>query len=264
MQTLVFQSWRTSGGPGWVQTCLASVASGAEGRGHGYRLIGDELFDVLPAWYRDKTVGRPMIAADLARLLTARELLDAGAAERVVWLDADVLVFDPGRLVLPPTPYAFGREVWIQRDARGKLRAYRKVHNALCVFERGNPVLDFLAHATESMVGRYQEPLPATVVGPRLLGHLHNLVQFPLVGAVGSLGPLVLQDVLAGGGPALALHRRKQDGPLCGANLCASMVGQGHDGACLDDAQMAEACRRLTVEGRALFGGAEDPDDVSA
>lgn len=257
MRTLVFQSWRSGAGPAWVRTCLASVEAWAEARGHAHQLIGDELFDGLPRWYRDKTVGHPIIAADLARLLTARDLLASGDWDRVVWLDADVLVFDPDRLVLPPTPYAFGREVWVQRDARGKLKAYRKVHNALCVFERGNPVLDFLAHATESLVGRYQEPLPPTVVGPRLLGHLHNLVQFPLAGSVGSLGPLVLRDVLAGGGEALALHRAQQDGPLCAANLCASMVADGHDEVRLDEGQMTEACRLLTRHGRRWFGAPE-------
>jgi hypothetical protein len=245
METLIFQSWRGDGGPPWVQRCLRSVAAWAGDHGYAYRRYGDELFDHLPAWYRERALGRPMIAADLARLLVARELLAAREAERVVWLDADVLLWAPERLELPDVSHAMGREVWIQRDERGRLRAHRKVHNALCLFRQDNPALDYLIHAATSIVGRYQGELPPTVVGPRLLGALHNLVPFPLVDSVGSLGPLVLRDVLAGGGAAWDLLTERSPAPLAGANLCASMVGAGHDGVRLSDEEMLVACAAL-------------------
>jgi hypothetical protein len=63
----------------------------------------------------------PQALTNLARLVATRQRLDAGY-ERVIWMDADVFVFDPANLVFDfsaeslTTGYAFGREVWLFRD----------------------------------------------------------------------------------------------------------------------------------------------------
>lgn len=233
---VVLQSYRETDVPPWIEACLASVRGWADRCGHAYRFEGDALFDRLPVWYRAKAAGRPMVAADLARLLWAREVLEE--ADRVLWLDADVLLW--GMLRLPPTDYAFGREVWVQRGPK----AYRKVHNALAFFARGNPVLDFYIHACERLVERVEPPIPPQLVGPRLLGSLHNLLHFPLVDAVGSLSPLVLRDLLDGGGPALDCLLAASPA-LVGANLCAALAGTDYDGARLDDDDLLAAVEAL-------------------
>ncbi len=243
MRTVICQSHGPHAPP-WQGECTASVRAWAAARGFDYRFVGDALFEALPDWYRRKTRERPMVAADLGRLLLASELL--GDWERVVWLDADVLVWDPAALELPAVPYAFGREVWVHpRD--GRLRAHKKVHNALCLFTRGNPFLDFYIHACESLVARAPDP-PPHLVGPRLLAPLHNLLQFPLVESVGSLSPFVLRDLADGGGPALELHRRASP-VLAAANLCASLVGVDYDGAHLAEDALCAAIRALSRGG---------------
>ena len=65
---------------------MAGVKQWAENNGFEYDCFGDEVFDVLPAWYRQKLVGRGPILADLASLVNARAALQDGY-EAVVWCD---------------------------------------------------------------------------------------------------------------------------------------------------------------------------------
>jgi hypothetical protein len=241
--TVVLQS-AAAARPSWMDHCLDSVAAWATSRGFTYRFVDDALFDRVPPALREKLATRPMTAADLARLALCAEVL-ADGADTAVWLDADVLVFRPAALTLPAEgTHAFGREHWIQRDDRGRPRAYTKVHNALALFRRGDPLLPFLAYTSERLVARYDGVPPPHLVGPRLLAPLHNLADFPLVDAVGSLGPLVLGDLLDGGGPALSMLNARS-GRLAAANLCASLVNAGQDGRTLDDKAMLAVVERL-------------------
>ncbi len=231
----MLQSTRPGAVPDWMAACLNSVRTWADGRGYGYRLIGDELFDPLPDAFREKTAGRLPMAADLGRLLWMRDLL-VDDADRVVWFDADTLVFDPAGLTLPAgADHAFGREIWVQRDLTGGMRTFRNVHNAACLFARGNAVLDFLIQASRGIVERADGALAPQTIGPKLLTALGNIVGFPLIEAAGAFSPLVLRDIAAGTGPALDLMRRKSPVPPAAANLCASMLGRDYDGVAVSE-----------------------------
>lgn len=193
------------------------------------------------------------MAADLARLIWMRDLLVDGAG-RVVWFDADTLVFDPANLALPEgADHAFGREVWVQRNLKGGLRVYRNTHNADCLFAAGNAVLDFLIQASEGIVTRAEGPLAPHLIGPKLLTALGNIVGFPLIDGAGAFSPLVLRDIVAGGGPALTLLRQKPPAPPAAANLCASMVGREYDGVAVTPALMQEAVAVLARDAGACF-----------
>lgn len=242
MKTLVYQSFRDTNRSGWIETCLASVRDWAERQGFDYRFYGDEFLDLVPAWYREKASGRLPIVTDLARLLAARSYLAEGF-DRVIWLDADVLVFDPERLRIDLTvEFAFGREIWVQKTASGRLRAYRNVHNAICVFVKNNSFLDFYIHACQSVLSRLEGGVPPQIVGPKLLTSLHNLVGFELIDEVGMFSPLVIGDILGGGGPALDLLLKRSSGSLCAANLCASLAHGVRDGVRLDDLRLGKVC----------------------
>lgn len=215
--------------PGWLETCRSSVAAWAGAQGFAYRFEGDEFLGRVPDDIRARYGDRTSTLADIARLVWARELLDEGAG-RVVWLDADTLVFDPARLELPKTGHAFGREVWIEADAEkpNRFRARRHVHNAVCLFAAGNPVLDFYLHTALTILRHPAHRGPAQAVGPKLLTALHAFAQFPLIESVGALSPPVLRDLAAlnrggGCGPALARFRQASP-PLAAANLCASLM----------------------------------------
>ena len=253
MRTVVCQSHRERDRPPWIDACLSSVRDWAAGRGWSYRFRGDDLFELAPYWFRTKA-GRLTTVTDLARLLWLRDLLSEGW-ERVIWMDADVLVFAPA--AVDPAldgDHAFGREVWVQRDSAGKLKAYRNVHNAYCRFSTRSPVLDFLIHASLSVVRRAEAPLAPQALGPKLLGALHSIVGFPLVDSVGAFSPLVLADLAAGGGPALKHMADRTTAPLGAANLCASLSGGERDEVHLDEALYARAIEALLSTGGTVVG----------
>lgn len=259
MKTIVYQSYRTQNVAEWIDTCLDSVRVWAASRGYDYRFIGDDILWRVPEALRDVAGGRMPIITDVGRLLMARELL-GGEYGRAVWLDADVLVFDAAGLDIGPEGqggfgYAFGADVWVQMDKDGRLKTHRNVHNALCVFEAGNPMLEFAIHACESVLGRVAGGVPPQIVGPKLLTALHSIVGFPLIDGVGMLSPLVLRDIVAGGGPALDLMKTRSNGTMCAANLCASLIGTECDGVTLTDDMMAQACAALLKDGDAILRG---------
>lgn len=225
--TLVIQSHRKPLPYPWIEDCLASVRSWAAGLGYDYRFLDDALFDSLPEDLRRKTTRQPVIAADLARLHALQQGLDDGFAT-VIWCDADLLVFDPERLRLTRDSYALGREVWVQQD-RSRLRCYVKVHNAFMSFAQGNPFLVFYQDAAERLVRAHaaSSEMPPQFVGPKLLTALHNVVGCPVTEAAAMMSPLVAQDLLCGGGEALALFCTRSPAPPAAFNLCGSLVAKG-------------------------------------
>ncbi|MBT3360250.1 MAG: hypothetical protein HN403_11555 [Rhodospirillales bacterium] len=245
MRTVVYQSYRTSNVPAWIETCLTSVRQWAATQGFEYRFFGDEFLEMVPGWYREKADGRIPIVTDLARLLAARDFLVDGC-ERTIWLDADVLVFDPDHFTVSVTDeFAFGEEVWVQPSSSGGLRAYRNVHNAICIFVGGNAMLDFYIHACKSILCLLDGGAPPQIVGPKLLSALHNMIGFDLIGEVGMLSPLSLRDVANGGGPALDLMCEKQSKQLCAMNLCSSLAGTETDGVQITNELLDQACLSL-------------------
>lgn len=215
---------------------MQSVRGWATERGFDYRLIGDELFADVPLAYRVNAGARPPIWADLARLQMAEGFLRD--YDRVVWLDADVLIFDRQALSVDiQSDCAFGREIWVQAGDANRLRVYRNVHNAICVFKSGSAELPFLRQTTQKIIERANpDRIPPQMVGPKLLTALHNIVGFDLVDSVGAASPLVRDDLEKGGGPALERLLRETPTKLAALNLCASLAG---------DRDLLRVCERL-------------------
>ncbi len=205
---------------------MASVRAWADLHGYAYQFVGDKLFDVVPDWYMAKVDKRLPVAADLARLIWMQNLLAAGEADVVVWADADFLVFAPERLTVPAEGSSsfFGRELWLQRDDSGRVRAYRNVHNAYCGFRAGNPVLPFLIDTVERLVARVDTThLAPQFVGPKLLTSLHNIVGFDVEERAGAISPLMMDALLNDDHDVMAAFKSRQQEPLAAANLCASL-----------------------------------------
>ncbi|WP_455216904.1 hypothetical protein [Kaarinaea lacus] len=227
--TLVIQSHREVLPYLWIEKCLDSVRHWSELNHYGYRYLNDELLDYVPADIRDKLNGSNVVASDLGRLIALQEALDQ-EYDTVVWLDADFLIFDPEHFILPDDDYAVGRETWVQRDEQGRLKVYKKVHNALLMFRKDvsknlhnkNSFLDFYRDTAERLLRQNQGGIPPQFIGPKLLTALHNVVQLPVMESAGMLSPLVIRDIVSGGGEALQLFVEKSRSPLAGANLCAS------------------------------------------
>lgn len=230
MRTIVYQSYRPRDVDDWIVSALNSVRVWAENSNFDYRIYGDEIFDRVPEWYQQKAVKHVQVSMDLGRLVLARELLDAGY-ERVIWLDADVLVFDPLRFSIQISEgCAFAREVWVQRSADGQLKTYKNVHNAFACFCQESTFLDFYIETCKSIIGRAHVEFPPHIVGSKLLTALHNIVDFQLVHSVAMASPLIVNDLNLGSSAAIDLLSEMTSGPICAASLCASLVGGRTDG----------------------------------
>ena len=249
----------------WLEATLESVADWAALRGYDYRLLDDELFEFLPGDLNRLLEHQRVVASDLARLLWLRQELKQGY-ECVVWADADLLVFNAPALHLPRRSYAFGREVWVQWETRQaqqkhRLKSWKKIHNAFLMFRQGNPFLDFYVHAAEELIRQHEGNMVPQLVGPKFLSAIHNLLKCPVIENVASFSPLVIQDLLAGGGAALDLMLRHSSQPPVAANLCASSVVRGE----LSSSDMARVIAQLlsvesTAQGRITPGIKLDTD----
>lgn len=219
--TLVIQSHLTPLPYPWLDRCLASVRNWCELNQFEYKFLGDELFGCVQECLLEKLKDQKVIASDLARLNVLQDALSKDF-ETVVWLDADFLIFDPANFMLPDEPYAVGREVWVQHDKQGKQKVFKKVHNACLVFRKGNSFLNFYAETAERLLRQNQGSIPPQFIGPKLLTALHNVSQLPVMESAGMLSPLVIKDIVQGGGEALQRFIEHSFCPIAGANLCIS------------------------------------------
>jgi len=220
-KTLVIQSHRLPLPYVWIEICLESVRSWCALNAYEYRFIGDELFDCVPDDIISKTQHQRVITSDLARLLCMQEAIKNGY-ERVIWLDADFLIFDALRFVLPDEFCAVGREVWIQQDKHGRLKAYKKVHNAFLMFCNGNSLLDFYTDTAERLLRKNNGVMPPQFIGPKLLTAIHNVAILPVMETAGMLSPGVVKNIIQGQGPALDLFISHSAQAIAAANLCVS------------------------------------------
>lgn len=219
--TLVIQSHRTPLPYSWITRCLDSVSTWADSNYYQYRFMGDELFDVLPEAFAKKRLQQPVMFSDLARLICLKRALQDGY-QRVIWLDSDFLIFDPSAFVVPDEQYAVGREAWVQHDKRGMLKVYKKVHNAFLMFCQGNHFLDFYIETATRLLSKNTGNVPPHFIGPKLLTALHNVVSLPVMESAGMLSPLVIKDLIQGGGIAWDQFVEASPQPIAGANLCIS------------------------------------------
>lgn len=235
MTTVVFQSYRTRDVPPWIERCLASARGWAEARGFAYRFLDDRFFERAPAWYRERAGHHPLPVSDLARLNVARELLDEGW-ERTVWVDADVLVFDPARFdVDVASPFAFSPEFWVRpalprpwRPLAGPVAVGRRVNNSVTVFGRGSEEeLERFVARTEAAVRDQTGEVHPVSAGTRWLTRLHRKEGLPLLAHNGTFSPRTLRDLVEGGSWALRALARAHGVRLGAANLCGGLVGDG-------------------------------------
>lgn len=245
MRTLAFQSYRPHGVPRFLERSMASVREWARSRGHDYRFLDDRFFDVLPAWYRERVGDNKLVLANLARLVVARQALDEGY-DRAIWIDADVLVYVPDRFDPQSADgFAFCRETWVERRGFQFVPQFR-VNNAVCVFDRGNRMLDFAIWAHEALVRDRPDRIQQFGTSTTLLTQLYMVSPLPLLHDVAlTTPPMLLELAGAGDGPALQTLRRGHGAPMHAANLSGSMIGAPNEGVVATEAHADAAVDRL-------------------
>jgi hypothetical protein len=265
MRTLVFQSYRPTGVPLAIERSLASVRQWAVSRGHDYRLIDDRFFDVVPAWYRERVGGNKLVLANLARLVVARDALAEGY-DRAIWLDADVVVFDPEAFdVTTQDGFTFCRETWVERQGYD-LVAFFRVNNAVCAFERGNRFLEYALWAHEALVRDRADRVYRFGTSTALLTAIHMATPLPLLHDVGIFTPAMVRELAEhGDGPAVGVLATRHAHPIHAANLTYSMVGVPHNAVVASAAHYDAAVERLiATRGAALAGANAHPAAVSS
>lgn len=255
MQRVVFQSYRTSNRPEFIQRCLDSVSSWASSEGLDYRFYGDELFDRVPEWIKYKCGRLVLPMSDFGRLVVARELLDEGF-DRALWIDADVVVFDPESMTIPwAEQVAFTREVWIGVDAQRRPTTHFNIANAATLFGPDQRTIEFLLERHERFA-RQARRLDKLDFGTRPLTAFAKEAAWAEITSVGMASGAVLHDLSTGGG-AFALALARESGkPLGALNLCGSLDGVSSHGFTVDNGVYLQAIDRLIASrGEVLVAG---------
>ena len=192
-------------------------------------MLGDELFDILPAHLSLQDAPQGLAATDLARLLWCRHFLNEGY-ERVVWADADILVLYPALFEIPDLPYALCRELWTGTEGENVVRSAWAVNNCFMLFARGNPFLDqYIAASIEAGSGRSEE-LARAALGPNLLGRINEQQPLPQIITVPTLSPLMIWAVYNRHEELLRVFRDQWQAPMHAAHLCRSLGSEGGAG----------------------------------
>lgn len=221
----VLQSFRTSDVPSWITRCMDSVRHWALSQGWDYLVLDDRFLDLPPGWVRQRC-GRNLYAVtDVARLIWARDML-SGDYERVIWADADVLVFDLdglARHVGAVQEHGFARELFL-RVSGHRTEPQWGLNNALMVFDRNDPVLsDYLRICLERLEGYRNGEVPRTAMGPALLQQLDDTRHIHRIEGVGLFTPAMLEPFAAGRDALMRLYLSHCAVPPAAANLCHFM-----------------------------------------
>lgn len=221
----VLQSFRTVDVPSWITRCMDSVRQWAMSQGWDYLVLDDRFLDLPPSWVRERC-GRNLYAVtDVARLIWAQDVL-SGDRQRVIWVDADVVVFDPvglARHVEAAREHGFARELFLhvsgcRTDPRWGL------NNALMVFDRHAPVLaDYLQMCLERLEGCRDGEVPRTAMGPALLQQLDVAGCLHRIEGVGLFTPAMLEPFAAGRDALMRKYLSHCPVPPAAANLCHFM-----------------------------------------
>lgn len=221
----VLQSFRTVDVPSWITRCMDSVRQWALSQGWDYLVLDDRFLDLPPGWVRERC-GRNLYAVtDVARLIWAQDVL-SDYYERVIWVDADVLVLDSGGLarhVAAVQEHGFARELFL-RVTGNRTEPQWGLNNALMVFDRHVPVLaDYLRICLERLEGYPDGEVPRTAMGPTLLQQLDTSRHLHRIEGVGLFTPAMLEPFAAGRDALMRLYLSHCAVPPAAANLCHFM-----------------------------------------
>lgn len=219
-RVLVLQSYKPPPWAEWRRLCLGSVRSWATAQGYAYRFIGDELFDPIPEDIRSACAGVLLPLTDIGRLLWLQKLLTDGW-DRVIWLDADILIFDSTLRIDAET---VGREVWISKGVRTGYRAAKSINNCVISTTTQSALLERLLRATNEAVAGFQKPPHPRTLGPDLFRRLHAVEPLPVASDIAMASPIMIKSLAAGDPSPLAAHHAIWGGPVRAANLCGSLV----------------------------------------
>lgn len=230
---------------------MASVKDWSRKRGFEYKFIDDKIFEYAPDWYREKVKDNVQLVSDLSRLVLAKRFLAEGY-ERVIWMDADLLIFDPQNFSAETTGGVyFCREIWVDADLGGNIIHQKKINNSVSVFHQGNVFLDFYIDACLKLV-RTREKIPHVLVGTTFLTALQKIYPFGQITNVGIISPALTYDLLTGSTAFLKKYRKWHGAPVYAVNLCGSMQHHTFCNLEIDDTATVKVVEKLLEQKRLI------------
>lgn len=220
---------------------MESVKSWSDSRGWDYEFLGDEILELIPDDYRKKSRGEIHLLMDLARLIQAKKYLST--YERVVWVDADVLIFDPDAFLNSLSPsFAFSHEVWYKKDNKSPVKVVKRhINNAVCCFARPDPKLNFFIDATYRRVMDNKD-LRHFDAGTSLLTGLNDVYLLPQFLNLGLFSPDLIDAILNKREEEVSWYASQLPAPIQAVNLCLTYVGQKLENIHLRETDMEMLC----------------------
>ena len=216
MNVLVYQS-HAARAPAWLRRCTAGVREWTAQSGFDYRLLGDELFKGIPIALSLKAQSR-LPLTDLGRLLWAERLLRQW--DCVIWIDADVLIFDAPRLRIDTTaPYLVCREVLVKQEEGAAPAALIAYSPTVLMFRRDEP---FLARwiARVKKLAAQRPGFHDAEFGRELLREMARREELPAIANVGHFNAKILKEIHGSAGPAIEAMMKASGAPFAAGNLC--------------------------------------------
>lgn len=136
---------------------------------------------------------------------------------------------------------AFCQEVWAGVADDGSFQLFTRVNNAVSMFTRESPLLDFYIEACQLLVRHKPGPIDRLDLGTAFLARLHSIAYFPLLTNVGMLSPWLILEIAADRHELVKRYVETTKFPLYAANLCGSLVGEG----AMHEAKIELVIRRL-------------------
>jgi hypothetical protein len=201
---------------------MESVKSWTQANNFTYKFFDDSFFAFAPDWYREKVNNQIHLVTDLARLVATKQL-HASGFDRVIWIDADVIIFDPANFVIPQDQaYGFGLEAWLNKKDE-KFTVTISVHNAIMHFHAQNSFLDNYIDAVENIVRTAPETsLKHTAVGTDFLTAIHRRSPVPILASCALFSPMSVRAIANNKVKAIQATAARLSSPIVCANLCST------------------------------------------
>lgn len=189
-----------------------------------YIFEDDKFFQRVPKWFEDKCVNHFYPKTDIARLYLMREwLLDY---DRVVWLDADLLIFDPENFnVSEVSDYALSHEVFLHY--RKNITLGSSINNSLIVVTKGDPFLDtYISRSEETIRNTNEHMIERCSIGPTLLNQMATERPINRLTCNGLFENRMMLAIVQDDQEVIDVYRNGFKFWMAGANMCHFMYNQ--------------------------------------
>jgi hypothetical protein len=246
--TVVLQAYEAPDTPTWIARCLDSVRRWSIERGHDYELLSDGFFARSPVWFRERCGNQGGPVTDLSRVLLMQDLFGRGY-QKVIWVDADVLVFDSTALeVNIGSGFLALYEITLGIGPNGEVNVSGPtVNGAVLAATSGSVVFDFYRHAIEENVRNFRgQEIPRTIAGPEMLTRIAQVVPIECLTTVGLFTPAMLGEIARGEDRLARIFAERFGYRVAAANLCHFFRGEiSADARARFDSLMLTAIERL-------------------